>query len=171
MSVLIVYATKHGTTRKCASILKERLAGDVSLYDLKSASKPDLAKYDKVIIGGSIYAGRIQKAVNEFCSENTNILKEKKLGLYICCMFMDSAEIQLKNAFPQELLSSAVVKESFGGEMIFSDMNFFEKTLTKMVSKTIAKSNPKLAGVDPKKDVSMLVEENINRFVQVMKGK
>ncbi|KNY29322.1 flavodoxin domain-containing protein [Pseudobacteroides cellulosolvens] len=168
MSILIVYATKHGTTDKCASLLKEKLNGEVSLHNLKNSSKPDLSKYDTVIIGGSIYAGRIQKAVIELCTQNISLLKEKKLGLFICCMFMDSAEAQLKNAFPEELLNNATAKESFGGEMIFSDMNFFEKTLTKIVSKTLAKNDPKLSGIDSKKDVSMIMDDNIRRFAQLI---
>lgn len=33
---------------------------------------------------------------------------------------------ELNNVFPEELLSKAVAKEYFGGEVIFSKMNFFE---------------------------------------------
>ncbi len=133
MNTLVIYASKHGTARKCASILSKKLTGKVDIQDLRAGSIPNLAKYDKVIIGGSIYAGRIQKELTAFCSQNLDALKSKKLGLFICCMFKNSAEAQLNSAFPQEFLVNAIATENFGGEMMFSDMNFAEKLLTKMV--------------------------------------
>lgn len=168
MDTLIVYASKHGTAERCASILSRKLTGKVDLYKLKSRTVPDLAQYNKIVIGGSIYAGRIQKEVREFCSSNLNILKSKNLGLFICCAFKNNAEAQLNSSFPQELLNSAATKECFGGEMRFSDMNFAEKLLTKMVSKEIAKSDPNLAAVDMKKDMSMISEEAIDKFAKLM---
>ncbi len=166
MNTLIVYRSKHGTTGKCAAILSEKFPGTVDVYDLKLAVAPDLTKYDRVVIGGSIYAGRIQKEIKEFCTQNLNLLMNKKLGLFICCMFPNHAEMQLKNSFPQELLSNAAAKESFGGEMRFSDMNFAEKAITKMVSKAASKNDPTLSVMDMKSDVSMISMENIDRFVQ-----
>ncbi|MCX7921893.1 MAG: flavodoxin domain-containing protein [Clostridia bacterium] len=168
MNTLIIFASKHGTTEKCASILSKKLTGKVDLHNLKAGAAPDLTKYDKVIIGGSIYAGRIQKEVSTFCSQNLSLLKDKKLGLFICCMFPNNAETQLNGAFPQELLNSTAAKENFGGEMKFSDMNFGEKFLTKMVSKVIAKNNPEIPQLDMKKDTSMIINENIDKFAQLM---
>lgn len=168
MNTLIIYGSKHGTTGKCAAMLSEKLAGKVDLHDLKLGAAPDLTKYDKVVIGGSIYAGRIQKEIMVFCAQNLNILKGKKLGLFICCMFPNHAEAQLNSAFPRELLSSAIAKESFGGEMRYSDMNFAEKAITKMVSKVVAKNNPTFSAMEMKKDLSMISVENIDKFAQLL---
>ena len=168
MKTIIVYATKHGTVAKCASILSDKLTGEVDLLDIKKGTVPELSVYERVIIGGSIYAGRIQKEITAFCSQNLNILMDKKLGLFICCMFKGSSELQLNSAFPGELRDKAAASDSFGGDMKFSDMSFGERLLTKMVSKTIAKSDPSLANIDFKTDISMISEETIDRFAQVM---
>ncbi|WHH57137.1 flavodoxin domain-containing protein [Petroclostridium sp. X23] len=168
MNTLIVYGTKHGTTEKCASLLSKKLNGKVDLHNLKTAGIPDIAPYDKVIIGGSIYAGRIQKEISQFCTQNLNAFKNKKMGLFICAMFKDNAEAQLKNSFPEELLNAACAKECFGGEMKFSVMSFGEKFITKMVSKMAAKKDATLPPLDTKKDISLICEETIDQFAELM---
>ncbi|MCX8130880.1 MAG: flavodoxin domain-containing protein [Clostridia bacterium] len=168
MDTLIIYATKHGTAEKCAALLSKKLEGKVDIHDIKAGSVLDLTKYGRVVIGGSIYMGRIQKEISTFCTQNINELRDKKLGLYICCMFKNNADAQLNSAFPKELLDIASAKECFGGEMRFSNMNFAERIITKMVSKTIAKDDASLTGIDTKKDVSMLDESSINKFAKLM---
>ncbi|MBA1334923.1 MAG: Flavodoxin [Firmicutes bacterium] len=156
MKTLIAYASKYGCTERCASMLSEKLTGEVDLYNLKGARAVDLSQYDKVIIGGSIYMGRIQKEVSEFCSKNLSRLMDKKTGFFICCMREgDIAETELNTSFPQELLSNAVAKEYFGGEFIFKKMNALDRFIVKKVSKT-------------DKDISNILEDNINRFSQLM---
>ncbi|MFT9493549.1 flavodoxin domain-containing protein [Anaerosolibacter sp.] len=168
MNTLIIYGSKHGTTGKCAAMLSEKIKGNVDLHDIKTTAAPDLTKYDRIVIGGSIYAGRIQKEITGFCTQNLPILKGKKIGLFICCMFPNNAEMQMNSSFPQELLNSAIAKENFGGEMLFSDMNFAEKAITKMVSKVVAKNDPTAPIKDMKQDISMILVENIHRFAQSM---
>ncbi|MGE5630725.1 MAG: flavodoxin domain-containing protein [Caulobacteraceae bacterium] len=168
MNTLVIYATKHGSTRKCASMLSKKLEGKVDLHDIKAGKAPDLEQYDKVVIGGSIYAGRIQKEITEFCSQNLDALKNKKLGLFICCMLKDNAVLQLKSSYPEELMSRAIASGSFGGEMNFSDMSFGERLITKLVSKTMAKNDPNSAGMNMKKGISVLSGETIDKFAKTM---
>lgn len=167
MSTLIIYATKHGASKKCAEMLSQKITGKVDLYNLKTEPVPNLTQYEKIIIGGSIYAGTVHKEIKEFCTKNLSTLKDKKVGLFICCMIKKDAEKQLKNAFPQELLQLATAKMSFGGEFRFSEMNFMEKNIVKMVSKMLSKEDPSLS-LDTKKDLSMLSEETINEFSKLM---
>lgn len=156
MDTIIVYATKYGCTERCAEVLAGKLSGRVDLCNLKKGRLPELEQYDKVIIGGSIYIGGIQKEVKEFCSKNLSILKDKKIGLFICGMQKDDAiETELNTAFPQELLSAAVSREYFGGEFIFKKMNFLDRLIVKKVSK-----------ID--KDTSNIMDENINKLAQAM---
>lgn len=156
MNTLIVYSTKYGCTEKCAGILSERLEGKVDMCNLRENNVPNLTQYDKVIIGGSIYMGRIQKEVSEFCTANLAALIGKKTGFFICCMRDgEEAKAHIKDAFPQELLTNAVAAEYFGGEFIFKKMNFMERMIVKKVSK-----------ID--KDTSNISEENIDKFAQLM---
>ncbi len=156
MSTLIAYATKHGCVEKCARMLSEKIEGKVVLSNLKEEKDIDLSQYDKIIIGGSIYVGKIRKEVTEFCSKNLDELMEKKTGLFICGMQEEGVvEKELQDSFPKELYESAVTKEVFGGEFIFKKMNFMERFIIKKVSK-----------VD--QDLSRISEKKIAQFAELM---
>ncbi|MDF2674454.1 MAG: flavodoxin [Clostridiales bacterium] len=168
MNTLVIYASKHGTAKKCASEVSQRLTGKVDLCNIKSGKLPELSQYERVIIGGSIYVGKIQKDISDFCLNNLGLLKQKKLGLYLCCSNKKEFDTELKNAFPQELISTAAAVENFGGEFNFKEMNFLERAAIKMVSKGMAKEDPSMAQMDMKKSVSMLLQDNIDRFIELM---
>ena len=156
MKTVIIYATKHGFAKKCSEKLSEKLNGQVELCNLKENKPVELPQYDKVIIGGSIYMGQIQKEVREFCLKNQDELNKKKLGLFICCMSEeDKAKEQLNNSFSQEMINNAIVKGNFGGEFAFRKMNFFERFIIKKVSKT-------------SEDMSNFKEENVDKFAHEM---
>lgn len=156
MNTLIVFSTKHGCTEKCVKILYKELKDNVDLVNLNTSKDTNISKYDKVIIGGSIYIGRIQKEVREFCSKYLEELKEKKIGLFICGMQEgDSINTEINQNFPKELIEMATVIKHFGGEFDFSKMNFFEKLIVKIVAKTSSnKSN--------------ILNDNINSFAKTM---
>jgi menaquinone-dependent protoporphyrinogen oxidase len=155
MKTLIVYGTKHGSAEKCCKLLKSKLSGEITTINIKKENVPDLSTFDSVIIGGSIYAGQIQKEIKIFCTNNLDELKSKKVGLFICGLSDDKFEEQLNNAFPKELASCAIAKEYFGGEFIFKNANFLEKFIMKKIAKT-------------DKDVSKLLEGNINKMAKAM---
>ncbi len=156
MNILIVYASKYGCTEKCVELLSKELNGEVDIVDLKRIRDINISKYEKIIIGGSIYIGKIQKEVTDFCSKNLDRLKDKRIGLFICGMQEgDSANTELNQNFNPALIKIADAKECFGGEFIFDKMNFIDKFIVKKVSKvTSNKSN--------------ILEENIHKFAQAM---
>jgi len=136
MNTLIVYATKYGCAQKCAMELSKELKHNVELINLKEKSNVDLSKYDRIIIGGSVYIGRIQKEVTDFISNNLEELLKKEIGLFICGM--QEGEMLAKEIgdnFPAELISKAKSVKNFGGEFNFSKMNFMEKVIVKKISK------------------------------------
>jgi len=65
METLIAYATRYGCVEKCAKMLAEKLDGKVTLVNLQK-TRVDPASYGRVIVGGSIYIGKIQKEVRDF---------------------------------------------------------------------------------------------------------
>ena len=137
MSALIAYASKHGCTEKCAEKLAEKLDEKVDLYNLKSGKSLDISLYDKVIIGSSVYVGKVHKEATEFCTKNLSELRNKKVGLFICgSQEGEALKLELDGAYPQELQSKAVAMECFGGEFTFSKMSFMEKTIVKVIAKT-----------------------------------
>jgi menaquinone-dependent protoporphyrinogen oxidase len=135
MKTLIIYSSSRGATEKASRMIKENLIGEVHLLDLRKDIIPDLNLYETVIIGGSIHAGNFQSKGKKFLEKNRHLLSSKKLGLFLCCMFEgDKAKEQFENSFPLELRDKAVAKGLFGGEFIFSKMNFIEKQIIRKVS-------------------------------------
>lgn len=156
MKTLIAYASKYGTTEKCAKDLATKLDGEVDFLDLKISTNTDLNEYEKVIVGGSINAGRIQPQTRKFIAQYQEALKEKKLGLFICCGAEgDEALRELNENYPKELLDIAVAKNFFGGEIKLSAMPGVVRFIVKKMSKT-----------DVDKD--MLLPENIKSFATEM---
>ncbi|WP_167610346.1 flavodoxin domain-containing protein [Maribellus sediminis] len=136
MKTLITYCTTHGCTKKVVSEIAQFLGEGVTTCNLKKESAPDVSEFDRVIIGGSIHAGQIQKKVKEFCKNNVEALQKTELGLFICCMEEgEKAEAQLQEAFPEELLIHAKATACLGGEFNFKKMNFMEKLIVKKVAK------------------------------------
>jgi menaquinone-dependent protoporphyrinogen oxidase len=154
MSTLIVYGTKYGCTELCAKKLAEKLNGDVHICNIKK-EKPDLSKYDRVIIGSSMYIGKIRKEVKAFCEKNLEALKTKKLGLFTCGMQKETYMQELEANYPKELLDSAQAKDWFGGEFVFRKMNGIERMMVR-----------KFVGVD--NDMTDIKEDSISRFAQLM---
>lgn len=108
MKTLIVYRTTHGCTERIAREVGSRLGGKVDYVDLKQKKLPVLNEYDRIIVGGSIHAGQIQHKVKDFCEKNRELLLNKELGLFICCMYEGGvARKHMQDVFPEELLPHA----------------------------------------------------------------
>ena len=156
MKTLIIYATSHGCTEKAVKELSQKLSGEITALDLKQIKSPSLFEFDRIIIGGSIHAGQIQKQIRNFCSTNLEQLKSKEIGLFICCMYeAEIAREEIKNAFPEELHQMAKTEAIFGGEYNFDKMNFVEKLLVKKIAKV-------------RESVSKLDHDSIDRFANKM---
>ncbi len=159
MRTLIVYASSHGTTEKAARLLRGNLEDDVEIVNLKTDPAPQLEKFDLVIIGGSIHAGTLQKRVRKFVEKNLAALLQKRVALFLCCMEEgEKAWKQFEQAYRQELREASLANGLFGGEFIFSRMNFLERALIK-----------KISGI--KSDLSRLDLEAIKAFAATLKAK
>ncbi len=137
-NTLIVYASRHGTTAQYARKLFELLDINVDICSLaeRKGSMPPLDNYNTIVIGGSIHYGKNNKEIVNFTNSNIEILKTKRLGLFVTSFYEgDRALKQLQNAYPKELLDIAVVADYFDGELLFPKMNFWEKQVAKIVLK------------------------------------
>lgn len=152
MNTLIVYATKYGCAEKCAMELSKEFDGNVEIINLKENKRIDLVEYENVIIGGSVYIGKIQKEVADFINQNLKELLNKSIGLFICGMQEgDELDKEIAANFPEDLLNKAKSVKHFGGEFIFKKMNFMEKAIVKKIVKVSS-------------DKSDIKHENIKQF-------
>lgn len=141
MKTAIIFKTKHGTTEKVAYMLAKDLSSDgseVRVIDLAKTRQPHLVSYERIIIGGSIHVGKIQREIRTFCERHTDVLRTKKLGLYICCMETDDQKRQkeFEDAFPENLKKHASAKAIMGGEFLLEKMNFIERLVVRKVAHT-----------------------------------
>lgn len=135
MKTAIIYYSKHGTTERVAHLIGENLNHKVDYISLRENAKPDIRTYDRIILGTSIYAGTPGRKFSQFCNKNRSLLKEKVIGLFICCMNKEQEVEEMNNAFPEYLQQSAIPKAILGGEFLFDKMNCIERFITKKVAK------------------------------------
>lgn len=158
MKAAIIYCSNHGTTEKVAGFISEKLKGDsVTMINLLKDPDPSIQEYDKIIIGGSIHFGTIQKQIKRLCSRNEELLLRKDLGLFICCMLDEQQKEEFENAFPGNLRNHSRACGIFGGELFFEKMNFLEKIIVRKVAKADS-------------DVSHIDYEAIDRFISQLNG-
>lgn len=130
-NTLIVFASDHGSVEKVARYLFSHLQGKVDLCNLsKRRSFPDIDPYDTVIIGGSIHSGDIQPIIRLFCHELKHKLMNKRLGLFINCLYDgEKGRQQLDKAFPSELNQVAIVRSNFGGILNPTELTALERLI------------------------------------------
>lgn len=158
MKTAIIYSSTHGTTKKVARLIAEKQNGkEVSLIDLGMNPQPVIDTFDRIIIGGSIHVGMIQKRVKRFCEENIVLLLQKETGMSICCMRKDKQKEQFDNAFLESLRAHSKVHGYFGGEFLFEKMNCLEKLMVKKVAKVY-------------KSISQINYAAIDQFVSVLEA-
>lgn len=135
MRILVLYATKYGATEQIAKLLAEELGTNTDLWNIKKDGKPDLTLYDTVILGGSIYMGRIQRAIRSFGAKQKKILLQKRLGLFISCATPPETSGYLERFFSEELCAHAVAEEILGGLFQYEKMSsFFQKIIRSMMA-------------------------------------
>jgi menaquinone-dependent protoporphyrinogen oxidase len=135
MKTMIIYKSTHGCTEQVVKELADKLSGDITIVNLKNDKNPDFENYDRVIIGGSIHAGQIQRRVRNFCENNLEKLGYKEIGLFICCMYEgEQARKQLNDAFPEKLHQFAKTEAILGGEFNFEKMHLLEKFVVRKVA-------------------------------------
>lgn len=158
MKTAICYATKTGTTKECAELLKKQIPGAV-LCNIES-DKITLDNYDCIIVGGSIRMGKLHKAAAKFIADNKSTLMNKKCAFFICFGFPDQAESFLVQNIDKELLAHSVCAASFGGKMDLDKLSGIDKFIAKAVGNSMKN--------DPNK-VPKILPENIKKFAEAVK--
>ena len=136
MKTLIAYSTTLGCTEQCASKLKEDLGEGVEMVRISRRRRYNFQDYSNITIGGSIHEGMIQRSVFKFCENNLEVLLQKQVGLFICCMDPDANEQELiDRAFPEKLVKHALASGLFGGGLNIKKMNLLQKIMTRKAAR------------------------------------
>ena len=136
MKVLIVAASRHGSTAEIARAIGARLRGrghDVDVLEPSEVSSPD--GYDAVIIGSAVYAGNWLKDAREFVEMNADALSAERVWLFSSGP-LDDPESEAIPAQKIDRLTSATGSlghHVFAGRLDRSELNRAERLLTKIV--------------------------------------
>ena len=160
MKNLIIYSTKHGFVKECTANLKSKLKNETEVVDIAAKPKIDLDQYDYIILGGSIYMGRIQKKLTKYIRDNLNKLLTKKIALFICTGEENEKKARefLKNSFPDNLYKNAISTEVFGGQFKLEKLTSLERFVI-----------VKIIGI--KEDFTHLNEKNIIKMAAIINNK
>ena len=90
------------------------------------------------------------KQVPAFLQKHADTLKQKKTGFFLSAMAEgEDVQKELEASYPEELRTSALAVECFGGECIISKLKPFHKFIFTKVAKTEAdKSNIDTGAID-----------------------
>ena len=158
MRTLIAYRTRYGATAECARTLAERIGGDTTVVDLAREPRVSAAGYDVVLVGGSVYAGRIQRQVVSFCERNREALLAARAGVFLCCLFSgEQAEVQMQSSFPDWLLAHAFRRAFPGGRVTFSRLSLLDRLLVWNLP-------------HPRGDISLLRPEALEELAAAARG-
>lgn len=138
MKTLIAYAGRNGTSTQMAKRIAAQVGEKAEVLNLQKQTPPTLEEYQQVILGGSILAGSVPKALKKFIQENTEVLLTKKVGLFLCCLIEKDIDKYFQDNFPEPIYSHAEEKRWLGGELIMSDHNLIVR---KMLKKVIGSSD------------------------------
>jgi len=135
VNVLIAYASKYGAVKKIAGLIAERLPGAPRVISLRDGEHADLSQFDVVLVGGSIYAGKVIKEIPAFCDRYREQLLGRQVGLFLSCLYEgETAEAQLREAFPPWLSAHAFGSYLVGGEIVLGRLRFFDRVIVKKVA-------------------------------------
>lgn len=157
MKSIILFTSKYGCTEKAAYLLKAQLGDETEVVNLMNVKEPSLDQYDTVILGGSIYFGKIQKEMKEFSNKFQTKLSGKHLGLFICAGAKgEQAAQELKSSFPEKLYNHSITNEVFGDEIYTEKLSRIDRFVIRMVK-------------GKNKGVNGLSMDTIERFALEMK--
>jgi menaquinone-dependent protoporphyrinogen oxidase len=82
-TVLVAYATKHGSTREVGEAVAERLgAYGIATYVRPARDVADLDGYEGVVLGSAIYMGRLHADARRFLRRHRSGLAVRRIGVF-----------------------------------------------------------------------------------------
>lgn len=141
---LIVYASKHKQTEKISYYMKNKIEERgffCELHDIDSF-EPDLKRFENVIIGGSVYAGKFDRPLVAWAKRNGEQLNLKHLSFFTVSLNAADArpearsdDKRLINEFASQTGLKPQLTESIAGALKYSEYNFVIRFLMKRISK------------------------------------
>lgn len=141
MKNLIIYASKTGTTKKCATLLAANLgAENCTMWDIASG-EPNLGDFDCAAVGSYLRMGVIDKKIAAFITKHREQLFKMPFGVFFCGCLEDKVSEAIVKNFDEGVLEHALCVECFGGVLTPEKQSGPAKLMLKMMLKA-AKADP-----------------------------
>jgi len=137
--VLVVYASKYGSTQEIAEAIGKELAAQDLDVTVQAADQPaDVAAFDAVVVGSGIYAGNWMGSAVEFIENNTELLSKKSVWLFSSGPTGDGDPVEILGGwqFPEALhgiVDRIAPRETrvFHGNIDIDKINWGERNLVR----------------------------------------
>jgi len=144
MKGLIIYKGKYGATKQYAEWLSE----DTSFpcVSVESLNTSGIKDFDTIIIGTSVYIGKLQ--ISKWLRQNWNSIKDKKVFLFLVAGTPPDQTEKLngyiREGIPKEIANKIDVS-FLPGKLIMEELGRWDRFLLKMGSKIETKDGaPKI---------------------------
>lgn len=167
MKILILYASRNGSTQTCVERLCRQLHGfDVTVCRLGKETPKDDA-YDAVVFGSSVRFGRLLPEARAYLKEHAEALCAKPLALFLCCGLAHEYEYYRETLFPKNVREAAFRTFYFGGSLKKDGLPFFDRLVVSKVRSAIVQSEIEDGEYTP--TLPGLLPENVDRMAQALR--
>jgi len=170
MKILIAYSSKSGTVAECAVKLASMFKNYIVELANLAETNPSPDEYDIVVIGASIRIGKISKIASNYIIQNEETLLKKKVAFFLCTGYPEQFDNYIENNIPQSLRSASFALGNFGGSIDKTRFHGIEKLIVRIMRNSINNAEESDDAIE-NVAIPAIIPENINRFVNEIKGK
>jgi menaquinone-dependent protoporphyrinogen oxidase len=140
VKILIIYSSVHGHTREIGERIQaqlQALGDEVTMAALPEA--PDLAGFDKVLLGGSIRHGKHRADLVAYMKAQQAVLQQKVCGFFSVSLVArkPGKDTPETNAYMQTFLGQInwqpQVLEVLGGRLNYQGYGFMDRNIIRMI--------------------------------------
>lgn len=113
MKTVIIYGTKSGASHECAKLLETMIENSTILNI--ADKQPDLASFDRVIIGAGVRNDKMYKPIRDYLKKNQTDLLTKELACFLCNSKPKTTADVILTSIPQVIREASIDIMSFGG--------------------------------------------------------
>ena len=137
MKTLIIYATKNGSVKEEAKLMKKELKGEIKLVNIHEETIKDVSQFDNIIIGSSIYFGQIDRKIKAFIFLNRPEIIQKKFGIFFLAAESkpEVMDKQIKDAMPNDIFTNAEAISVIGSEIKLEKFSWLVRLSLKYLKK------------------------------------
>ena len=142
MSVLIVYGTTEGHTRKVAEFVAGLVPGATVVDSSELPSEFDVAGYDAFILAGSLHQEKHQASLEAFAKENSAVLNSKPSMFLSSSLSAQGDDEDRAGAqkcvdkFIEKTGWNPTVSHLVAGALLYTHYDFMKRFLMKMIVKS-----------------------------------